>query len=232
MLQVELAQLEYLKSKLVRRWTHLERQRGAPGFVGGSGETQIESDRRAIDDRVMDLAINDEASCFAGRRRCGAPVLRRPPQAGTSILPCAPLGSRSARGCMPEQQAAPVKAWKSRRVVLFCHRRSATVQPDQKAVGPSGLIQPSCELAWSLAAVCPGPGSALSDIVVHLRSAGFNAGVRLVDNLSRFVNFTGLGLRTLSEEPRIVTEGRLAALQRRHAPSHSARRVERAQSQE
>lgn len=45
-LQVELAQMEYLKSRLVRRWTHLERQRGAPGFVGGSGETQIESDRR------------------------------------------------------------------------------------------------------------------------------------------------------------------------------------------
>ena len=52
-LQVELAQLEYLKSRLVRRWTHLERQRGALGFVGGSGETQIESDRRAIDDRII-----------------------------------------------------------------------------------------------------------------------------------------------------------------------------------
>ena len=53
MLQVELAQLEYLKSRLVRRWTHLERQRGAFGFVGGSGETQIESDRRVIDDRII-----------------------------------------------------------------------------------------------------------------------------------------------------------------------------------
>ena len=52
-LQVELAQLEYLKSRLVRRWTHLERQRGALGFVGGSGETQIESDRRAVDDRII-----------------------------------------------------------------------------------------------------------------------------------------------------------------------------------
>ncbi|MDE2792205.1 MAG: 50S ribosome-binding GTPase [Paracoccaceae bacterium] len=51
-LQVELAHMEYLKSRLVRRWTHLERQRGAPGFVGGSGETQIESDRRTIDDRI------------------------------------------------------------------------------------------------------------------------------------------------------------------------------------
>ena len=52
-LQVELAQLEYLKSRLVRRWTHLERQQGAPGFVGGSGKTQIESDRHTIDDRII-----------------------------------------------------------------------------------------------------------------------------------------------------------------------------------
>ena len=52
-LQVELARLNYLKSRLVRRWTHLERQRGALGFVGGSGETQIEADRRAIDDQIV-----------------------------------------------------------------------------------------------------------------------------------------------------------------------------------
>ena len=47
-LQVDLAALEYQRSRLVRSWTHLERQRGGLGFVGGPGETQIESDRRAI----------------------------------------------------------------------------------------------------------------------------------------------------------------------------------------
>ena len=52
-LQVELAQLNYQKSRLVRRWTHLERQRGALGFVGGAGETQIEADRRAIDEQIL-----------------------------------------------------------------------------------------------------------------------------------------------------------------------------------
>ncbi|MCY4542453.1 MAG: GTPase HflX [Rhodobacteraceae bacterium] len=52
-LQVKLAQLEYQRSRLVRRWTHLERQRGALGFVGGSGETQIEADRRAIDEQII-----------------------------------------------------------------------------------------------------------------------------------------------------------------------------------
>ncbi|MDK2773921.1 MAG: GTPase HflX [Tabrizicola sp.] len=54
-LQVELAALSYQRTRLVRAWTHLERQRGGFGFVGGPGETQIESDRRAIDDQVIRL---------------------------------------------------------------------------------------------------------------------------------------------------------------------------------
>jgi GTP-binding protein HflX len=51
-LQVELAHLNYQRSRLVRSWTHLERQRGGFGFLGGPGETQIESDRRQLEDRV------------------------------------------------------------------------------------------------------------------------------------------------------------------------------------
>jgi len=54
-LQVELAALQYARSRLVRSWTHLERQRGGLGFVGGAGETQIEADRRAIDDAIVRL---------------------------------------------------------------------------------------------------------------------------------------------------------------------------------
>lgn len=52
-LQVELAALEYQKSRLVRSWTHLERQRGGFGFLGGPGESQIETDRRLIRDRII-----------------------------------------------------------------------------------------------------------------------------------------------------------------------------------
>ena len=51
-LQVELAHLSYQRSRLVRSWTHLERQRGGAGFMGGPGERQIELDRRQIDDRI------------------------------------------------------------------------------------------------------------------------------------------------------------------------------------
>ncbi|MCX7300027.1 MAG: GTPase HflX [Rhodobacterales bacterium] len=52
-LQVEMAALSYQRSRLVRAWTHLERQRGALGFIGGPGETQQEADRRAIDDQLV-----------------------------------------------------------------------------------------------------------------------------------------------------------------------------------
>lgn len=54
-LQVEMAALSYQRTRLVRAWTHLERQRGGLGFVGGPGETQIEADRRAIDDHLVRL---------------------------------------------------------------------------------------------------------------------------------------------------------------------------------
>ena len=54
-LQVELAHLNYQRSRLVRSWTHLERQRGGFGFMGGPGETQIEADRRLIQERITRL---------------------------------------------------------------------------------------------------------------------------------------------------------------------------------
>lgn len=59
-LQVELAALEYQRSRLVRSWTHLERQRGGAGFMGGPGETQIELDRRIINDKIIQLKKNLE----------------------------------------------------------------------------------------------------------------------------------------------------------------------------
>jgi len=65
-LQVELAQLEYASTRLVRGWTHLERQRGGRGFLGGMGETQIEVDRRLIGNRVK--VLKDKLAQFRRRR--------------------------------------------------------------------------------------------------------------------------------------------------------------------
>ena len=61
-LQVEFAHLTYQRSRLVRSWTHLERQRGGFGFLGGPGETQIETDRRLIGERHrQDQGANSKA---------------------------------------------------------------------------------------------------------------------------------------------------------------------------
>ena len=59
-LQVELAALQYQRSRLVRSWTHLERQRGGYGFVGGPGESQLEIDRRLTDKRIKKLQVDIE----------------------------------------------------------------------------------------------------------------------------------------------------------------------------
>jgi GTPase len=80
-LQVELAHLQYQKSRLVRSWTHLERQRGGRGFLGGPGEAQVELDRRMIDDQIdgikEDLAkvARTRALHRKGRERVLTPVV-------------------------------------------------------------------------------------------------------------------------------------------------------------
>jgi GTP-binding protein HflX len=80
-LQVELAHLSYQKSRLVRTWTHLERQRGGYGFLGGPGEAQIELDRRMIDERIiairkdLEVVVKTRALHRKGRRRVPYPVV-------------------------------------------------------------------------------------------------------------------------------------------------------------
>jgi len=80
-LQVELAALSYQRTRLVRAWTHLERQRGGLGFVGGPGETQIEADRRAIDEQMIRLrrqlekVVKTRALHRAARRRTPYPIV-------------------------------------------------------------------------------------------------------------------------------------------------------------
>jgi GTP-binding protein HflX len=80
-LQVELAHLTYQKSRLVRTWTHLERQRGGFGFLGGPGEAQIETDRRLIGERIaairkeLGVVVKTRTLHRAGRSRVPIPVV-------------------------------------------------------------------------------------------------------------------------------------------------------------
>ncbi len=80
-LQVELARILYERSRLVRTWTHLERQRGGGGFLSGPGESQLEADRRMLDDRIVKLKedLQDvrrtRAVQRSGRQKSGKPVI-------------------------------------------------------------------------------------------------------------------------------------------------------------
>ena len=80
-LQVDLAHLNYQKSRLVRSWTHLERQRGGAGFMGGPGERQIESDRRQIDERIqairrqLDKVVKTRTLHRAARKKVPHPIV-------------------------------------------------------------------------------------------------------------------------------------------------------------
>lgn len=80
-LQVEMAALSYQRTRLVRAWTHLERQRGGLGFVGGPGETQIEADRRAIDEqltrlrRQLEKVVKTRALHRAARAKIPYPIV-------------------------------------------------------------------------------------------------------------------------------------------------------------
>src|SRR6476646_9012162 len=76
-LQVELAHLTYQKSRLVRSWTHLERQRGGYGFLGGPGETQLEADRRVIEGRIA--RIEDELEKVKNTRKLHRDSRKRVP---------------------------------------------------------------------------------------------------------------------------------------------------------
>ena len=109
-LQVELAHLSYQRSRLVRSWTHLERQRGGAGFLGGPGETQIELDRRIIDDKIIRI------------RECELPFLyskklvssERKEQNWKSLDPMIQLGKRHN-----EKSERQIGIFRKRKVVLF-----------------------------------------------------------------------------------------------------------------
>lgn len=79
-LQIELAQLEYLLPRLTRFWTHLSRQRGSTGSIGGEGESQLEADRRKIQERIdkisseLDIVRRQRETQRAGRQRANWPL--------------------------------------------------------------------------------------------------------------------------------------------------------------
>ena len=110
-LQVELARLDYERSRLVRTWTHLERQRGGTGSTGGPGETQIELDRRLIADRIVRL----KAELEEVRRTRGLHRKASRPRPSRSARPSPPPAS-------PTSCPGPPRAPSTRRPVAGSNR--------------------------------------------------------------------------------------------------------------
>ena len=126
-LQVELAHLTYQKSRLVRSWTHLERQRGGFGFLGGPGETQIEADRRAISERID--RIKRELEAVATRRRLQRRNRRRSAQAVVALVGYTNAGKSTLFNALTESE------------VFADNRLFATLDPTlRRAVLPNGTV--------------------------------------------------------------------------------------------
>ena len=124
-LQVELAHLDYQAGRLVRSWTHLERQRGGFGFLGGPGETQIEADRRMIRDRMAKIRRELEQ---VKRTRGPAP---RPP-------PARALAGHRSRRLYQCRKIDPVQS-DDRRDVLAENLLFATLDPTMREVRLPGF---------------------------------------------------------------------------------------------
>jgi GTP-binding protein HflX len=103
-LQVELAALNYQRSRLVRTWTHLERQRGGFGFLGGPGETQIESDRRQIGERIQ--RIERELSRVSRTRALHRRARRRVPYPMVALVGYTNAGKSTLFNTLTQTQVA------------------------------------------------------------------------------------------------------------------------------
>jgi GTP-binding protein HflX len=132
--------LSYQRSRLVRAWTHLERQRGGFGFVGGPGETQIEADRRAIDDQVIRLKRQLEKVVKTRELHRAAPRQGAVPDRGAGRL----------YQCRQVDAVQPLTGAE----VLAKDMLFATLDPTMRAVVlPSGA-RSSCRTPWASSRTC------------------------------------------------------------------------------
>ncbi|MEZ5955545.1 MAG: GTPase HflX [Hyphomonas sp.] len=215
-LQVELARILYERSRLVRTWTHLERQRGGGGFLSGPGESQLEADRRMLDEKILRLKGDLEdvkrtrAVQRAGRQRSGKPVIALVgyTNAGKSTLFNRLTGADVFAKDMPFATLDPT----IRRLDLPTLGEAALID----TVGfitdlPTHLIdsfQATLEEAMQ------------ADLLVHVRDRASRADQDQADDviqvLDRLEQETGLPLPPIVEawnKADLLPEGRLAALE-------------------
>ena len=145
-LQVELAHLTYQKSRLVRSWTHLERQRGGFGFLGGPGETQLEADRRLIEERIA--RIEAELEKVKRMRKLHRDSRKRVPYPIVALVGYTNAGKSTLFNRLTRARRARKPTCCSRRSIRRC--APSTCRTAARSSCPTrSASSPTCRPCWS-----------------------------------------------------------------------------------
>ncbi|MGD9868253.1 MAG: GTPase HflX [Hyphomicrobiales bacterium] len=188
-LQVELAHLTYQKSRLVRSWTHLERQRGGFGFLGGPGETQIESDRRVIQERID--AIRRELETVTRTRELHRRSRRRVPYPIIALVGYTNAGKSTLFNRLT---GAGVRAEDLLFATLDPTMREITLPEGGKAI-LSDTVGFISDLPTSLIAAFRATLEEVveADLIVHVRDIAHADSQAQLENVDSVLNELGLG---------------------------------------
>jgi GTP-binding protein HflX len=188
-LQVELAALSYQRSRLVRSWTHLERQRGGLGFIGGPGESQLEVDRRLIDQRIT--RIRRELGGVTRTRRLHRSARRRVPYPIVAFVGYTNAGKSTLFNRLTK---ATVTAEDKLFATLDPTLRGVTL-PSGRRVILSDTVGFISQLPTSLVAAFRATLEEVreADIIVHVRDASHPESVAQRDDVHAVLEEMGLG---------------------------------------
>src|SRR5262249_22773539 len=195
-LQVELAHLTYQKSRLVRSWTHLERQRGGFGFLGGPGETQIETDRRMIEERVA--RIEAELDGVKRTRRLHRDSRRRVPYPIVALVGYTNAGKSTLFNRMTAAN------------VLSADMLFATLDPTLRAVelphGAKAILSDTVGFISDLPTMLVGSFRATleevieADVILHVRDVSHEDSDAQSDDVRKILAELGIEV----DDPRVI----------------------------
>jgi GTPase len=201
-LQVEHAHLTYQKSRLVRSWTHLERQRGGFGFLGGPGETQLEADRRMIDERLA--KIEAELGTVKRTRALHRESRRRVPYPIVALVGYTNAGKSTLFNRM------------TRATVLSADMLFATLDPTLRAVAlPHGariILSDTVGFISDLPTMLVAAFRATleevieADIILHVRDVSHEDAEAQLQDVEKILNQLGIDARNEAEDKRSLIE--------------------------
>jgi GTPase len=201
-LQVEHAHLTYQKSRLVRSWTHLERQRGGFGFLGGPGETQLEADRRMIDERLA--KIDSELASVKRTRALHRESRRRVPYPIVALVGYTNAGKSTLFNRMTQAS------------VLSADMLFATLDPTLRAVAlPHGariILSDTVGFISDLPTMLIAAFRATleevieADVILHVRDVSHEDAEAQLHDVEKILNELGIDARNQADDKRSLIE--------------------------